>query len=153
MATATRPSLVVVGTGLAGSKVVEEILDRDPERFQIRMFGAHPDGASNRLFLANLLGEVHEPSDLWLNPMQWYDNNGVRVHAGVRAEKFDRESRVVVGGNGRVVEPYDYLVLATGARSQTPAHQGIDTRGVFFLRSLAECTALGAAAGTCDRAV
>ena len=142
-----------MGTGRRASKVVEEVLSRDPERYQIRMFGAPPHGASNRLFLANLLGDVHEPSDLWLNPMQWYDSNGVRVHAGVRAEKLDRESRVVVGGNGRVVEPYDFLVLATGSRSHTPPHEGIDRMGVFHLRSLAECTALGAAAGECDRAV
>jgi ferredoxin-nitrite reductase len=153
MATLTRPSLVVVGTGLAGSKVVEEVLQRDRDRFQIRMFGAHPEGTSNRLFLTNLFGGLHEPSDLWLNPMQWYDSNGVCVHAGIRAESFDRQSRVVVGGNGRVIEPYDYLVLATGARPHAPVHEGVDRPGVFYLRSLAECTALGAAAVACDRAV
>jgi ferredoxin-nitrite reductase len=153
MATITRPSLVVVGTGLAGSKVVEEVLQRDRDRFQIRMFGAHPEGTSNRLFLTNLFGGLHQPSDLWLNPMQWYDSNGVCVHAGIRAESFDRQSRVVVGGNGRVIEPYDYLVLATGARPHAPVHEGVDRPGVFYLRSLAECTALGAAAVECDRAV
>src|SRR6266404_47992 len=132
MATPTRSSLVVVGTGLAGSRVVEEILSRDSERFQIRMFGAHPEGTSNRLFLTNFLEDLHEPSDLWLNPMLWYDSKGVRVHAGIRAEKLDRAARVVVGGNGRVIEPYDYLVLATGARPTQPAHEGAERPGVFY---------------------
>ena len=38
-----RPTLVVLGTGMAGAKVVEEILVRDPHRFHIRMFGAEPE--------------------------------------------------------------------------------------------------------------
>lgn len=153
MPTAVRPSLVVVGTGLAGAKVVEEILIRDPDRFQVRMFGSHPDGASNRLFLSSLFGAFQDPSDIWLNPMQWYDSHGVRVHAGVRADKLERQDRVVVGGNGRVVEPYDFLVLATGARPYVPPIAGADLTGVFHLRSLADCTALGTAARDGERAI
>src|SRR5688572_30760029 len=34
--------LVVVGNGMAGARVVEEILKRAPERFDIVMFGAEP---------------------------------------------------------------------------------------------------------------
>src|SRR5262249_58336435 len=39
-----RPALVVVGTGMAGARVVEEVLARDPRRYSIRMFGAEPHG-------------------------------------------------------------------------------------------------------------
>ena len=44
IAFAHRPTLVVVGTGMAGAKVVEEVLSRAPDRFNIRMFGAEPHG-------------------------------------------------------------------------------------------------------------
>src|SRR6266849_5691641 len=108
-----RPTIVVIGTGLAGAKVVEEILGRAPDRFQIRMFGDEPHGTDNRILLSSVLGGFADPKQLWLNPLEWYEKNGVGVHAGVRAERINREKRVVIGGGGKVEEPYDILVFAT----------------------------------------
>src|SRR2546421_12999966 len=105
-----RPTLAVVGTGMAGARVVEEVLARAPDRFDIRMFGAEPGGTYNRILLSNVLGGYQDPQHLWLNPLEWYDRHGVHVHAGVKAETIDRGEQVVVGGGGKVVEPYDYLV-------------------------------------------
>src|SRR5262245_5421223 len=112
MITSTRPTLVVVGTGMAGAKVVEEVIARQPDRYQIRMFGAEPHGTYNRILLSSVLGGFKEPSSLWLNPMEWYEDHDVRVHAGVRVDAIDRDKQVVVGGQGKVAEPYDVLVLA-----------------------------------------
>src|SRR6201993_2340368 len=116
MIQARRSTLVVAGTGMAGAKLVEEVLARGPDRFNIRMFGAEPHGTYNRILLSSVLGGFKEPQQLWLNPLEWYESHGVVVHAGVKVESIDRESRVVVGGGGKVVEPYDILVLATGSR-------------------------------------
>src|SRR5436190_16626746 len=101
-----RPALVVLGTGMAGAKVVEEVLTRAPDRFQIRMFGAEPHGTYNRILLSSVLGGFQDPSRLWLNPLEWYEQRSVYVHAGVKAEKIDRANQVVIGGGGKVVEPY-----------------------------------------------
>src|SRR5436309_4275308 len=80
---ARRPTLVVVGTGMAGAKVVEEVLARAPDRFHIRMFGAEPHGTYNRILLSSVLGGFQDPTRLWLNPLEWYERRGVFVHAGV----------------------------------------------------------------------
>src|SRR5919202_4115192 len=126
MIQARRPTLVVVGTGMAGAKVVEEVLTRDPERFTIRMFGAEPHGTYNRILLSSVLGGFQDPGRLWLTPLDWYDRHGVLVHAGVKAEVIDRGRRVVAGG--RVEEPYDVLVLATGSRPFVPPLEGAGQR-------------------------
>ena len=105
MIRAARQTLVVVGTGMAGAKVVEEVLARDPDRYSIRMFGAEPHGTYNRILLSTYLGGFEDPGRLWLNPLEWYEQHGVFVHAGVKAEMIDRHNRVVVGGGGKVVEP------------------------------------------------
>jgi nitrite reductase (NADH) large subunit len=34
--------LVVIGNGMAGCRAVEEILERDPLRYEITIFGAEP---------------------------------------------------------------------------------------------------------------
>ncbi|MBE0343403.1 hypothetical protein E4V51_23995, partial [Paenibacillus sp. 28ISP30-2] len=47
--------LVVVGNGMAGIKCVEDILNLEPERFQITIFGAEPHPGYNRLLLSKML--------------------------------------------------------------------------------------------------
>jgi nitrite reductase (NADH) large subunit len=147
------PTMVVVGTGMAGAKVVEEVTARAPDRFAIRMFGAEPHGTYNRILLSSVLGGYAEPDRLWLNPLEWYEKRGVRVHGGVRAETIDRRERVVLGSSGKVAEPYDVLVLATGSRPFVPPMEGTKQRGVFVFRTLDDCGAIAAYAQECDRAV
>jgi nitrite reductase (NADH) large subunit len=153
MIRAARETLVVLGTGMAGAKVVEEVLVRDPERYHIRMFGAEPHGTYNRILLSTYLGGFAEPNSLWLNPLEWYEQRGVFVHCGVRAEKIDRGERVVVGAGGKVAEPYDRLVIATGSRPFVPPLEGSDQKGVFVFRTLDDCHAIAAHAQDCDTAV
>src|SRR5262245_54346303 len=124
MIQSTRETLVVLGTGMAGARVVEEVLTREPDRFHIRMFGAEPHGTYNRILLSNVLGGYQDPQRLWLNPLDWYNEHGIHVHAGIKADAIDRKERVVVGGGGKVVEPYDYLVMATGSRPFVPPLEG-----------------------------
>jgi nitrite reductase (NADH) large subunit len=150
---AHRPALVVVGTGMAGAKVVQEVLDRAPERFTIRMFGAEPYGTYNRILLSSVLGGFKDPDRLWLNPLDWYESRSVFVHCGVKAETIDRKNQVVIGAGGKVAEPYDTLVLATGSRPFVPPLEGTQQRGVFVFRTLDDCQVIGSYAQECDRAV
>jgi nitrite reductase (NADH) large subunit len=153
MIRAAREALVVLGTGMAGAKVVEEALARDPDRYTIRMFGAEPHGTYNRILLSTYLGGFGDPGRLWLNPLEWYEQRGIIVHAGVKAEKIDLRQRVVVGAGGKVVEPYDCLVIATGSRPFVPPLEGSDQKGVFVFRTLDDCHAIAARAQDCDSAV
>jgi nitrite reductase (NADH) large subunit len=146
-----RPTLVVVGTGMAGAKVVEEVLARQPDRFHIRMFGAEPHGTYNRILLSSVLGGYQDPARLWLNPLEWYEQRDVFVHTGVMAQTIDRARRVVVGADGKVEEPYDHLVLATGSRPFVPPLEGSRQPGVFVFRTLEDCTAIAEYARNCRR--
>jgi NAD(P)H-nitrite reductase large subunit len=153
MVKATREALVVVGTGMAGAKLVEEVHRRAPDRFAIRMFGAEPHGTYNRILLSTVLGGFQDPKQLWLNPLDWYEQRGVQVHAGVKAEVIDRKRQFVVGAGGKVKEPYDRLVMATGSRPFVPPMEGTRQQGVFVFRTLDDCGAISAHAQECDRAV
>lgn len=146
-----RPTLLVVGTGMAAAKVVEEILDRAPDRFDIRMFGAEPNGTYNRVLLSTVLAGQTDPGRLWMNPLDWYAERGVFVHSGVRAETIDRDSRLVRGAGGKVLEPYDYLILATGSRPFVPPLENVRLPGVFVFRTLDDCANIANYAADCDR--
>jgi len=140
-----RTKLVVVGNGMAGARVVEEILARGGARlFDIVMFGEEPYGNYNRILLSDVLNGSHQEADIFLNPLSWYENNGVRLHAGVRATKILRHARQVVG-EGDIVEDYDHLIIATGSLPFIPPIAGLslpDGRskpGVFAFRNLDDC--------------
>ncbi|MEJ2862743.1 nitrite reductase large subunit NirB [Actinomycetospora flava] len=154
--TPTRSRLVVVGNGMSGARALEEILARGGgEQFAITVFGDEPYGNYNRILLsevlANAAGAVVDNEDaddeIYLNPLDWYADNGITLHAGVRIVRIDRHAKVVLGDDGSVT-PYDTLVLATGSRSFFPPMEGMWasrtalTRGVFGFRSLDDATAM-----------
>ncbi len=140
--------LVVVGNGMAGARLVEDVLARGGAgRFEITMFGEEPYGNYNRILLSSVLARSHEPQDIFINPLAWYDEHAVRLHAGVRAIRIDRAARVVVGHTG-VEEGYDHLVLATGSVPFVPPLVGLKGAdggykpGVFVFRTLEDCEAI-----------
>src|SRR5438874_3959538 len=92
-----KKKIVVVGNGMAGARVVEEILKRAPGRFEIVMFGAEPYGNYNRILLSNVLNKSQSATEIFMNPLAWYEKNHITLHAGVRATKIDRERKCVIG--------------------------------------------------------
>ncbi|HYJ10836.1 MAG TPA: nitrite reductase large subunit NirB [Polyangiaceae bacterium] len=153
-----KQKLVVVGNGMAGARVVEEILARGGgDKFAITMFGDEPYGNYNRILLSDVLNGSHDASEIFLNPLSWYQEHDIRLHAGVRAEKVLRVARRVVGSG--VVEDYDVLILATGSVPFMPKIEhirGSDGQllpGVFAFRSLNDCNRITEFAAGKRRAV
>jgi len=155
--------LVVIGNGMAGARTVEEILARGGgEQFDVTMFGEEPYGNYNRILLSNVVNGSQDPSEIFLNSLPWYEENGIRLHAGVRATKVERIARLVYGRSAsgiEVVERYDKLILATGSRPFIPPIKNVfaaDGRlrpGIFGFRTLDDCHAIMAAAAHAKRAV
>ena len=118
--------LVVVGNGMAGARLVEDVLARGGgDQFAITVFGDEPCGNYNRILLSGVLAGSHRSEDIFLNPLSWYQANGVTLHAGVRVEAIDVAARQVRGAGGvagarAVIEAYDALVIATGSRPLIP---------------------------------
>ncbi|WP_308128251.1 nitrite reductase large subunit NirB [Modestobacter italicus] len=155
----TRQRLVVVGNGMAGARVVEEVLERGGgEQFAITVFGEEPHGNYNRIMLSHVLaGEEHE-DDIVLNSHDWYADHGVTLRAGVRVMRIDTHAKVVHAADGTTT-PYDQLVLATGSRSFIPPMTGLYSGddellpGVFGFRTIDDTRAMLAAAAEHERVV
>jgi nitrite reductase (NADH) large subunit len=154
-----KENLTVIGNGMAGARVVEEILSRGGrDRFNISMFGDEPYGNYNRIMLSNVLNGSSDASEIFLNPLAWYTENQITLHAGIRVTEILRKARYAIGTNGKS-EPYGKLIIATGSRPFVPPMEGIRTPagapkpGVFVFRTLDDCRKIADYASRSGRAV
>ncbi len=154
----SKQRLVVIGNGMAGARAVEEILARGGgDLFDIVMFGQEPYGNYNRILLSNVVNGAQDPTEIFLNSLGWYEENRVRLHAGVKALSIDRVAKRVFGAGG-VVETYDKLIIATGSSAFIPPIANIEgpdgglRPGVFAFRTLDDCHSIIAEATKSERA-
>lgn len=140
--------LVVVGSGMAATRLVEELVARQaPERYQITVLGDEPVAPYNRILLSAVLEGTHRPEALTLRSPEWYDEHGIDLRLGARVLGVDREHRDVMLVDGTLVE-YDVLVLATGSIPTLPPIRGLVRMdgslhdAVHAFRSLADCERL-----------
>ncbi|GAA2216164.1 FAD-dependent oxidoreductase [Nonomuraea monospora] len=141
--------LVVVGNGMAGSRLVSEVRTRDPQ-MKITVFGAEARHPYNRVLLSNVLAGSSRPEQVRLLDPSWYDAHGVEAAFGSAVAHIDRDTRHVVTEDGRR-EPYDLLVLATGSDAIVPPIPGVE-RAIPF-RTLDDCERIIEAAASARKAV
>ncbi len=145
--------LVIVGNGMAGARLAEEVRDRAPEGFEIVVIGEEPHGGYNRIALSGVLGGHREHAEIVTHPIDWYAQRNVALHHGKRATAIDRDARVVRCEDGQEFA-YDALVFATGSRAFVPPIAGIaEVEKSFVFRTVADCDAIAAAAHGKTRAI
>ena len=117
--------VVIVGNGMAGARLVQELRARDQDRrLRITVFAAERHASYNRVLLSELLAGRTTVDDIYLTPDGWYDDNDVVVHGGVAVTSIDRSRKQVTAADGRVTD-YDVLVLATGSVPWVPPVDGL----------------------------
>jgi nitrite reductase (NADH) large subunit len=140
-----KEKLVVIGNGMAGCRAVQELLKRDPDRYEIAIFGAEPRVNYDRIMLSPVLAGEKSFADIVINDEAWYRDNGITLHAGRAVEDIDREARVVRAEGGLAVG-YDRLLLAVGSDPIRLPLPGADLDGVVTFRDLDDVEAMVAAA-------
>ena len=133
--------LVIVGNGMAGARLAEEVRRRDPAaNVEITLFGAERHPAYNRVLLSSVLSGSLAPELVRLPEPPRVDRR-----IGVSVCEIDRAARRVTAADGSTVD-YDVLVLATGSRSWVPPTEGLlgedrePAPGVAPFRTLDDCT-------------
>ncbi|MDZ5622545.1 FAD-dependent oxidoreductase [Nocardioides bizhenqiangii] len=159
--TATR--LVVVGNGMAATRLVEELVARGAvsnpstgsgsggsEGWTITVLGDEPHPPYNRILLSAVLEGTHRPEALTLRGEEWYAEHGIDLRLGARVLEIERDLKDVMLVDGTIIE-YDVLVLATGSIPTLPPIRGLVRmdgslhESVHAFRSLDDCDRLLAA--------
>jgi len=135
---ADKRRLVMIGNGMAGVRAIEEILEINPDLFDITIFGAETHPNYNRIFLSSILAGEKTVEDITLNDAAWYEDNKVTLHLGKEVTEIQRGYRKVVASDGTTV-PYDTLIVATGSTPFVIPIPGVDKEGVLTFRDLRDC--------------
>ena len=144
--------LIIIGKGMAATRLVDELSQRSLGRYSIAVIGAEPRLAYNRVLLSPLLaGEIAAP-DIELKPAAWWQARGVSTLYGRAVSSIDRAAKTVTLEDGLSL-PYARLVLATGSRPLKPPFPGIDLPGVATFRDTADVDLLRAHAERGSRIV
>ncbi|KAA2266014.1 NAD(P)/FAD-dependent oxidoreductase [Solihabitans fulvus] len=138
--------VVVVGYGMAGARLADEVRRRDPDgaRVALTVVGAEPHAAYNRVLLSSMVAGSLTADAVRLHGPGWADRNRVDLSLGVTVVGIDRETRKALLSDRSTVD-YDVLVLATGAEAWLPPIEGLTdgngdlARGVVAFRSLDDC--------------
>lgn len=124
--------LVIVGQGMAGTKLAEELVARALGRYAIILVGDEPHRGYNRVLLSSLLAQEVKADDLELKPRGWWAKNGITNVYGRAVTGIDRERKVITIGGNEI--SYSKLVLATGSHAIKLPKPGMDLPGAITFR-------------------
>jgi assimilatory nitrate reductase electron transfer subunit len=147
---------VVVGSGMAATRLVEELVARGHDNLTV--LGDEPHAPYNRILLSAVLEGTHRPESLTLRTPAWYADHGVDLRLGARVLEVDRERHEVMLVDGETIG-YERLVLATGSIPTLPPIRGLVRMDgtlhpkVHAFRSLDDCRRLVAALSGARNAV
>jgi nitrite reductase (NADH) large subunit len=124
-------TLVVVGHGMVGHRLVQALRDRDAtDQWRIVVFAEEGRPAYDRVALSSYV-DSWNAADLALAP----HGDEVDLRLGDPVRHIDRVGRTVTTAGG-VVQPYDALVLATGSFPFVPPVPGRDLPGCHVYRTI-----------------
>lgn len=127
--------VIVIGNGMVGYKFCEKLLAKKGETsIELIVFGEETRPAYDRVHLSAWFSGT-TADELTLAPLNWYEENGIRLYLGDPIQRIDREAKTVHSFHGIELN-YDHLVLATGSAAFVPPIPGVEKKGVFIYRTI-----------------
>jgi len=144
MSEPARGPVVIVGAGQAGMQLATGLRQLGSTA-PITLIGDEPWPPYERppLSKAYLTGAL-ERERLWFRHEPAYAQQDVELRLATRVVAIDRTARTVTTAAGEVL-PYEYCVLATGARARRLEVPGAELAGIHLLRGLDDADRLRAA--------
>ncbi|MDA2943270.1 nitrite reductase large subunit NirB [Enterobacter cloacae] len=132
--------LVIIGNGMAATRLISSLTGRVPGRFAITVLGEEPEHAYNRIQLSPVLGGEKRPEQIRLQDDAWYRERGVTVLRGQKVLAVDVVKREI--RTAQTTLAWDELVFATGSIPFVPPIPGCDAPHVFTFRRLEDTRAI-----------
>jgi len=136
---ANKTRMVIVGGGAAGLNCAET-LRQSNFTGEITVISNEKVLPYDRTLLSKVLA-TGDASKLSLRESGFMDTADIDYQLGYSVASIDRDGKTVKLSDGSSI-PYDKLLLATGGRARVTKNPGSDLKGVHFLRTAADQTAI-----------
>ena len=136
--------LVIVGNGMAATRLVEELSAQSLGRYAVAVIGEESRLAYNRVLLSAVLAGEADYAYIELQYARWWRDGGVTVRYGVPASQVDIASKMVTLADGTVLA-FSKLIFATGSKPLRLRVAGADLEGVLTFRDVTDIDAMSAA--------
>jgi 3-phenylpropionate/trans-cinnamate dioxygenase ferredoxin reductase subunit len=149
---ARRTDFLIVGGGLAGAYCASELRKQGADG-SILLAGREPEPPYERPPLSKeyLRGEASR-EDAYVNPVEWYEENGVELAMRTNVMSLDPEARTAKLQGGEEVE-FGKALLATGANVNILRVEGAELEGIHYLRAFGNSDAIREEAKEAGRVV
>lgn len=148
----TKNKLVMIGNGMAGLRTIEEILDRDPQRFEITIIGKEDYPNYNRIMLSNILQNKMTVEETIMNSYDWYAEHDIKLINNDPVTILDRANKTVITESGQSFE-YDQCIIATGSKAFVLPIPGSDLPSVIGWRTIDDTKRMMEIAQTKQKAI
>lgn len=147
-----KKNCVIIGASHAAGQLIASLRQSGWDG-DITLIGDEPNLPYHRPPLSkDYLAGKKTADELLIRPEAAYAGAGVTLKLSTRIESIDRAAKTVTAQDGRVIA-YDKLVLATGARVRKLPIAGADLDAVYYLRDMADVSAIKASLRAGRRAV
>lgn len=118
--------IVIIGFGPVAARLIEELEEPLAQsRVHVCVIGSEPEGAYNRILLANLVTGHSTPQDLDLACDETNFPEGVTFLTGTTLSDISLDGQYLHTTDDRLIS-FDDLIFATGARAVLPRVPGLD---------------------------
>lgn len=127
--------LIVIGSGMVGARLIERILAKSPNLYDIRVFNKEPNGGYNRIMLSPVLAGEKTIPEIMTHNHDWFKQRDIHLHAGTEIREIDSINKTVKTDLGATYQ-YDKLVIATGSSPFILPVPGNDLPGLVTFRDI-----------------
>jgi 3-phenylpropionate/trans-cinnamate dioxygenase ferredoxin reductase subunit len=143
---------LLIGGGMASGHCAAELRKRGAEG-SILLAGREPEPPYERPPLSKeyMRGEASR-EDAYVNPLGWYEENGVELLSGVNVMSLDPAARTAKLQGGEEVG-FGKALIATGAMVNILRVEGAENEGIHYLRAFGNSDAIRADAEAAEHVV
>jgi len=123
--------IVIIGNGVSGNTAME-VMQRYKPSSEVAMISEEPYPEYSPCVLPHYISGDIKRKKVFLKSFK--DYYGVKIRFGDRVKEIDSKRNRLLFDKGYMT--YDKLILATGGRPAVPPIEGIDSKGVSYLKTL-----------------
>ena len=136
-----KQKIVLIGSGMVGSRFIERLLVEAPDQYDIRVFNKEPNGGYNRIMLSPVLAGEKTLTEIMTHDHDWFEARDVHLHTSTEIVSVDQSAKTVKTDLGATYA-YDKLIISTGSTPFIIPVPGHELPGVVAFRDIRDVNAM-----------